>query len=433
MSATLTRLRAERDQALATAQGVLDGVEARAADGGDGSMSAAERTLVNDQRARVTDLDAQIEPLEALEALHQADRAAVQTFSSSTPAAPSGASGAGAYRNPTVSTQPRDQYRTAGQMLADAWLAQNRGDALALERLSAEGLQLQGGMLVRAAAPHTTTAETPGLLPVTIQGNIIKNVDAARPFISSIGPRDLSGIPGTSFRRPVVTESVKVGKQTAEKTELEDGQFKVGSVNFTKDTYGGWTNVSRQDIDWTSPGVWDALLTDFVEVYGVETEEAAVTAWETAVTQVTGTEVAAPTAPTLENYLEALYQAAALSYATAKRLPDGIWCSLDMWAKIGPLIDKLKATTAGDGGGSSSLDSFTGNLLNVPRIVVPSLSAGSLIVGVKSRTEVYEDRIGFLTAVQPKVLGVELAYGGYMANGTLTPNAFAKVTFVAEA
>lgn len=431
-SATLVRLLAERDQAMATAQGVLDGVEARAADGGDGSMSAAERTLVADQRAKVADLDAQIEPLEALEKLHRADRASAANFSSTAPGSGASGAGLGQHRAP-VQTQPREQYRTAGQLLADAWLAQNRGDAVALDRLNTEGLQLQGGMLVRALPPHTTTTETPGLLPVTIQGNIIKNVDAARPFISSIGPRDLSGIPGTSFRRPVVTESVKVAKQSAEKTELEDGQFKVGSVNFTKDTYGGWTNVSRQDIDWTSPGVWDALLTDFVEVYGIETEEAAVTAWETAVTQVTATESATPTAPTLDNYLEALYQAAALSYGTAKRLPDGIWCSLDMWAKIGPLIDKLKATTAGDGGGSSGIDTFTGNLLNVPRVVVPSLTAGSLIVGVKSRTEVYEDRIGFLTAVQPKVLGVELAYGGYMANGTLTPNAFAKVTFVAEA
>lgn len=425
MSATLERLRAEKAECLRVAQGVLDGVEARKADGGDGAMSPAERSLVSDQRSKVSDLDAQIEPLEELEKLFTADRAAVQQFSSTAPAAPA----AGTHRAGAIVT-PREQYRTAGQVLADAWNAQNRGDAVALERLTTEGLQLQGGMLVRALPPHTTTTETPGLLPVTVQGNLIKDVDASRPFISSIGPRDLSGIPGTSFRRPVITESVQVGKQSAEKAEIQDGQFKVGSVNFSKDTYGGWTNVSRQDIDWTSPGVWDALLTDFIEVYAIATEEAAVTAWNTAVTQVTATDVTAPLAPTLENYLDALYQAAALSYATAKRLPDGIWCSLDMWAKIGPLIDKLKATTAGDGGGSSALDSFTGNLLNVPRIVVPSLPVGTLIVGVKSRTEVYEDRIGFLTAVQPKVLGVELAYGGYMANGTLTPNAFSKVTFV---
>ena len=83
----------------------------------------------------------------------------------------------------------------------------------------------------------------------------------------------------------------------------------------------------------------------------------------------------------------------------------------------------------GNGGGDSSVNSFAGNLLQVPRIVVPSFAAGTLIIGVKSRTEVYEDRIGFLTAVQPRVLGVELAYGGYMASGTLKPAAFAKITF----
>jgi hypothetical protein len=61
------------------------------------------------------------------------------------------------------------------------------------------------------------------------------------------------------------------------------------------------------------------------------------------------------------------------------------------------------------------------------RVVVPSFPAGTIVVGVKERTEVYEDRFGFLTAVQPKVFGVELAYGGYMASGTVKPGAFARV------
>lgn len=392
-------------------------------------VEAEERNLA-DARDRVKRIDEQIKPLQEFEDLRSAGTQAGQTYR--TPAAQPDA-GDGDSRLSFNTAGREFEYRTAGEFLADGWRSVNKDDERARGRLESNGIRVEGGMLVRAAAPHTTTAETPGLLPVPIVGEIMKNIDAARPFISSVGPKDLGGIPGSSFKRPIVTQSVTVGKQSAEKAEVEDGQFKVGSVDFAKDTYGGWTNVSRQDIDWTSPGVWDALLADFQEIYGLQTENAAADDFEAAVTATTATIAVDPDNPTVQEYLRALYQGAALAYAGSGRLPDTIWASLDMWASMGPLIDALKATTNGNGGGDSSVDSFAGNLLQVPRIVVPSLDAGTLIIGVKSRTEVYEDRIGFLTAVQPRVLGVELAYGGYMASGTLKPEAFAKVTFEADA
>lgn len=412
----LDRLRAERGKQVEIMDGLLAQVESETRD-----LVDAEKRNLEASRDRIKELDEQIEPLEQFEALRGTAQETTQHFRPSAPAA----DGSMAAR-----TNPREyEYRTAGQFLADGWNAVNKNDEHARGRLESTGVKIESGMLVRAAAPHTTTAETPGLLPVPIVGEIMKNIDAARPFISSIGAKDLGGIPGTSFKRPIITQSVTVGKQSAEKAEVEDGQFKVGSIDFTKDTYGGWTNVSRQDIDWTSPGVWDALLSDFMEQYGLQTENAAVDAFATAVVQVTNTDAVDPLAPTVNEYILGLYEAASLAYAGSGRLPDAIWVSLDQWVTLGAKIDQLKSANNGTGGGDSAIASFAGNLLNVPRIVVPSLAAGSVIVGVKSRTEVYEDRIGFLTAVQPRVLGVELAYGGYMANGTLKPAAFAKVTF----
>lgn len=419
----LNRLLDERQSQVDLMDGILQQVQTEGRD-----MVESERNNLKAIKERIGQLDEQIKPLQEFEELRGASVQATRNHRPTAPASQERQPGNLAY------TAPRGhEYRTAGQLLADAWTAQNKGDEAARSRLEGAGLILDSGLLQRAALPHTTTTEVPGLLPTNIVGDIMNDIDAARPFMSSIGVKDLGSIPGTSFNRPVVTGHVSVGKQAKEKDEVEKGQFKVGSVPFTKDTYGGWTNVSRQSIDWTSPGVWDALLTDFIEIYGIETEEAAVAAFSTAITQKTDTVVDAPLAPTLNDYLRGLYDAAAKAYAGVKRLPDTIWCSLDMWATMGPLIDQLKAATAGNGGGSSAIDSFTGNLLNVPRIVVPSLPAGSLIVGVKSRTEAYEDRIGFLSAVQPKVLGVELAYGGYMASGTLKPEGFARVTFKAAA
>lgn len=398
----------------------------------DRDLSDTEKESLAKQRDRIKELDEQIKPLKEFEELRGAHQ---ETASRYTPTTPVGGSPAGGGTGLGAQVNEREhKYRTAGEFLADAYRAapQSRNVTgaqreAAAGRLRTHGLTVEGGSLTRAAAPNNTTEEVPGLLPVTIVGEIMSDVDAARPFISSIGARDLGGIPGTSFERPVITQHVQVGKQAAEKTQVANRQFEVNGVPFSKDTYGGWANVSRQSIDWTSPGVWDALMTDFIEQYGLETENAAADAFATAVVQTEELDTALAGEPTLQEVLKALYGAAAKSYQGSGRLPDMIWASLDWWETLGVLVDSLKATTAGDGGGDSNVQSFAGNLLRTPRIIVPSFPAGTLIVGVKSRTEVYEDRFGFLSVVEPKVFGVELAYGGYMASGTVKPSAFTKI------
>lgn len=376
-------------------------------------------------RDRIKELDEQIKPIREFEELRGAHRSTTERYRST-------GDGDDEQRgNLAARTSEREhEFRSAGEFLAASWRASQRNDQTAVEQLRSVGVEIgQGGMLqqTRAVAPHNTTAEVTGILPTPIVGQIMSDVDAARPFISSVGAKDLGGIPGTSFERPVVSQHTQVGQQVNEKDEVANRQFIVTGVPFSKDTYGGWANVSRQSIDWTSPGVWDALLSDFQEQYAITTENAAADAFAAAVTQTQELETALAADPTLQELLKGLYEAAKKSYQGSGRMPDHIWCSLDWWVTLGVLIDHLKATTAGDGGGSSKLGSFVGNLLQIERTIVPSFADDTLIIGVKSRTEVYEDRFGFLSAVQPKVFGVELAYGGYMASGTVKPTAFTKL------
>lgn len=433
----LARLQRERDTQIEFCDRLLAEVERH--DNGDGTkgrdLSETEKANLESSRKRIGELDNQIKPLKEFDELRGAHQ---QTTSRFTPTgggdpAPAG-SGMGA-----TTTDREHKYRSTGEFLADVYKASGVGmrnnklrlsrDAVdaAAARLRSHGLSVEGEILSRAAEPHNTTDEVPGLLPTSIVGPIMSDVDAARPFISSIGAKDLGGIPGLTFERPTITQHVQVAKQANEKDEVANRQFIVGGIPFTKDTYGGWANVSRQSIDWTSPGVWDALMTDFIEQYGLETENAAADAFAASVTQEQELTTAVAGMPTLQELLVALYGAAAKSYQGSGRLPDTIWASLDQWALMGPIIDHLKATTAGDGGGDSSMGSFAGNLLRTDRIVVPSFPAGTLIVGVKSRTEVYEDRFGFLSVIQPRVFGVEVAYGGSMASGTVKPSAFTKI------
>lgn len=425
----LVRLTEQRDEQLRFIEQTLARVEE---DGRD--LVEAERNNLTAARDRIRALDEQIEPLEEFEQLRDAHRSTTSRYTPS-----SGRED----RRPLVQVEQRGhEYRSAGQVIVDRILAHD-GNADAVERLVSAGLHrdLSGqarGMVDRIedrlgaqsrALVHQTTDNTPGLLPEPIVGAIDNDTDAQRPFMSSIGVKSLGGIPGKTFERPTVTQHTQVGEQAAEKDELPSRQLVISGVPFAKRTFGGALNVSRQDIDWTSPAAWDAILTDLQEQYALETENAAADAFAAAVVATVENEAAVGTAGTLQQIATAFYAAAAGAYGGSGRLPNHVWMSLDMWALFGPVLDTAAATlNNGAGmGNDSAVSSFEGQVLRLPRTVVPSFPAGTLIVGVKERTEVYEERIGLLQAVQPSVLGVEIAYGGYMASGTLRPGAFRKI------
>lgn len=398
----------------------------------DRDLVEAETNNLTAARERIAKIDEQIKPLEEFEEA----RAAHQ---SNAPAAPEPDQGdqrdqgrdSGRRQQLGVRQRPV-AYRSRGAFVVDYIRAHGyRGANLAPDPAAQQ--RIAAAMETRAAAPNQTTDETPGLLPEPIVGQILTDLDASRPFVESVGALDMASIPGKVFTRPHVTQHTQVGQQAAEKGELSNRQFKVEGIPFTKDTFGGWLNVSRQDIDWTSPSAWDALLTDLQLEYGADTDDFAAGAFAEGVTQTV-----AAASDSLEDLITALYQAAALAAkggadaprrATALRLPNHIWVSLDQWATLGAAIDSVRALVMGSSSpGDTSPTTFAGSILDIPRTMVPGLPDGSLIVGRTQLFEFYEERIGVLSAIEPKVLGVEVAYGGYAAAGFLDATAFAKVT-----
>lgn len=439
----LDKLRDERKKCLDYVDRVLAEVEKANRD-----LSDTEQETLNHQRERIEQLDPQIKQLVDFDQLRQTANTTVRTYSSTASRDDEhddqGDQGeqrdaSGTERGLGFKAEQRKyEYKTRGEVVVDL-ICQRTGtydsrtvtDAAkraAAERLMGAGVLWDGApeKYKTRAVSNEITSDVPGLLPKPIVGAVDNDLDAARPFVSSIGPRDLGSIPGKTFSRPVVTAHTTSGKQTAEKSELPSAKFTVGGVDFTKETHGGTLDVSRQTIDWTSPAAWDALLNDLQDEYGIDTETTAAQAFATAVTQT----VAAPATEDLKGWATAIYAAAAQSYAGVKRMPDHIWVSLDMWAQMGAIVDTARlALKNGDNTslGSSSPSNFAGNIFDVPRTVVPSFPDGTAIIGVKSKTEFYEQRIGLLTAVEPRLLGVEIAYGGYIAYGTLKPTAFSKV------
>jgi hypothetical protein len=393
-----------------------------ATDSDDGrDLVPAERANLDAARQRITELDEQIEPLADYDRMRNAHAdVAGRIFGGR------GDSG-GQVRPLGQNAASGFSYASAGAFIVDSMRARGIGpwkgapDPAAATRLQS------------AVVDKQITSDTPGLLPKPIIGPVVNTLDAARPFITSIGAKSMGGVPGASFSRSKITQHALAGKQTAEKTELPSRKMIISPVDFAKGTFGGVVNISRQDIDWTSPSAWDALTQDLADVYGLECENAAADDFAAKVLQT----VAAPGAE-LGDWAAALYAAAAKCYRGGAaagahangRLPDRLWVSLDMWALMGAVVDVARLQMRGGAGnlGDSELSSFSGDVLNLPRIVVPEFADGTIIVGNSTFYEFWEEVVGLISAVEPAILGVEVAYGGYAAYGMLEANCFCKVT-----
>lgn len=426
-NAVLARLLDERASQVTFIDNLLSHIEQEGRD-----MVDAERANLQAARERIGQIDAQREPLESFESLRSVSEESTRlAFAGGAAQQREQEQRSAGARSPEVS------YATAGEFVVD--LIRARGypgqhldpDPAARARVERAMGRSLSALEQRAAAPQTTS-DTPGLLPKPIVGAVLGELDGARPFVSSIGVRSLAGTPGKTFSRPYISQHVDVGVQVNEKGPLPSRAMTIESLDMVKATYGGVVNVSRQDIDWTSPSAWDILLRDLQNVYAAETDDAAAIAFVGEVTQ----SVEVGGASDLAAYTQALYDAAVKAAtgggtlrATATRLPNTIWASVDMWGVLGGMVAAARITTGGSAApASSAVTSFQGgDLLTVPQIIVPGFPAGTLIVGRREGTEFYEERIGILSAVEPAILGVEVAYGGYAAFGTPDPTMFCKV------
>ena len=108
--------------------------------------------------------------------------------------------------------------------------------------------------MFESAAAHQKTSDKLGVFPDPIFGDFVNFIDAARPLVSVIGPQALTS--GTWYR-PRVTQHTVVdvqgtaGAAADEKTELDSQKMVISRLTGTAVTYGGYVNVSRQNIDFS--------------------------------------------------------------------------------------------------------------------------------------------------------------------------------------
>lgn len=310
------------------------------------------------------------------------------------------------------------EYRSAGQYIVDVRNGAI-GDRDAQERLE---------VFYRAAA-HQKTSDNLGIVPDPVVGDVINFVDAQRPLVQVLGPRPL---PGARWTRPRVTQRTAVavqgsaGEAADEKSELTSQKMIIGELEGKVKTYGGYVNVSRQNIDFSSPQAFDIIVNDLAQQYALETEGATADAVAATTTTAVTYDLTPATGTPQQAVAGALWAAAGKVYTAVKGAGRVILVMApDVLGTFGPLFAPINPQD-GFGSGFSAANfsqGVVGQVAGITGIMSAGLASGEAYVLSTAAVEVYEQRIGQLQVVEPSVLGVQVAYAGYFTTMTIAADA----------
>jgi HK97 family phage major capsid protein len=300
------------------------------------------------------------------------------------------------------------EYRSAGSYIVDAWSSQ-MGDRDARERLE----------VFHRAAAHQKTSDNLGVIPNPVVGEVINFVDGQRPLVQALGPRPL---PGARWSRPRVTQHTTValqgtaGAAADEKSELVSQKMVIGELTGAAKTYGGYVNVSRQNIDFSSPDAFNIIVNDLALQYALETEGALADLVATTATTAVTYDLTPATGTAQEAVATAIWTAAGTVYSVVKGAGRLILVfAPDRLAAFGPLFAPVNPQNGfGNLGSAANFgQGVVGQIAGVTGVMSAGLASGEAYLLSTAAVEVYEQRIGQLQVVEPSVLGVQVAYAGY--------------------
>lgn len=385
---------------------LINGIVERA-NAGNRDLSEQESEMLTEARSRLTGIKGQLETIEAINKESFEARSMVTAVDQAVQM----------YKGQPVTGEV--EYRSGGEYILDIWRA-HTGDREAKDKLDT---------YYRAAA-HQKTSDNLGLIPDPIVGPVINFIDSARPLVSILGPRPLTQ---QTWHRPRVTQHTAVATQGAagaaadEKSELTSQKMVIDKLTGTAVTYGGYVNVSRQNIDFSTPSALDMVVNDLAAQYAIETEAA--TAAEIATTATTAVGYGAT--PTAATVAKALWSAAGVAYAAVKgqgRLV--VVCAPDVLGVFGPLFSPVNPQNAQSEGMTANnfAQGVMGNISGISLAMSAGLGTGEAFLLSTAAIEVYEQRVGTLQAIEPSVAGLQVAYLGYFAPLMINDDAIIPLT-----
>jgi hypothetical protein len=409
--AMIERLERDLEERSAFIQGMIG-----SAQDGNRDITQNEKELIETAKVRVDQLTDQLEMLRAASASTIGARDKIRVISEE------------------IMTMRRNvdngpvEYRSAGAYILDVYAA-GTGDRPAKERLD---------LFLRTAA-HQKTSDNLGIIPDPIVGPVLNFIDAARPLVTFDGPQPLTT---QTFYRPKVTQHTTVAKQGSgglaadEKAELSSQKMLITRITGTAVTYGGYVNVSRQNMDFSSPQAMDAVINDLAAQYAIATEAAFGALLIASANTIELAPVATGTNPSATEATAALWAAVAAVYTACKgqgRVALAVspgklsaWASL--FAPVNPTNAQSTGFRAGDFG-----QGVIGQISGIPVIMSAGIAGAATDFGVVFSTaaiEAYEQRVGSLQAVEPSVLGVQVAYAGYFTPLVVESGGIQRITNV---
>lgn len=274
--------------------------------------------------------------------------------------------------------------------------------------------------LLQRTLAHGTSAD--GTSPVTIEGDLIKYVDANRYAVNASRRLPMPDNKAASFKRPRWNVSTSVASQASQGAVLSSTAPTTATDTVSKATYGGTISLSEQEVDWTEPQMLALAVQDLAQQYAIVTDDVLCTAIETASTASVQT-VCSLTAAS-DVFIKAIAAAAGIAYGTSKQLPDTLFVAVDRWTYMlgltdgngRPLFPVSGQSVNSPGANANGVTGFTGfSILGLNVVVDPNFTTNLITVAVSSLVEFYEQDKGLLQIAAPSTLETTIAYRGYVA------------------
>jgi hypothetical protein len=312
------------------------------------------------------------------------------------------------------------KYRSGGEMVWDCLHAQfgsthDHEDQEAKRRWDSVMKRAAQHIGTDAAVTTPVAGGFGALYVAPVVGPIIDLHPKGQPFLSAIGRQPAPN--SMNFSRPrIVDPDFKTGAavQPLEKAELTSKKFdiKVDSLNLS--TVGGYLNVSQQLMS-LHPTAWNIIVGQLQRRTAYQGEAAALA--ELALTTAHVPLAAGADSATV---LTALFDAAALVYENTQELPSWIAYGPLGWAMLGSLTDAAGRPLfpflgAANAMGTANLGDFNLGPLGLQQIVTHGISTTDIFMGNSLAFEAYVYSYPLLEAVEPSLLGRQVAVAESMA------------------
>jgi HK97 family phage major capsid protein len=395
MDALVARHLAEREQKVNLIRSYAIAAEEEARD-----LTETEIETITKARARVAELDRQIETIAVDLAMTDTAKDKIRSLA------------------PAIGGNG-PSYRSAGELLYDV-LHQSDDDARArYQRVLRRAAEHMG---TDAANTMATAGDLGGLVVKPVVGPIIYPSPLGSPLATAVGLIEAPN--GLHFMRPRVVDpdaATGVGPQGSgasagkEKAELPSKKFDVTADPIALATIGGYLNISQQLLS-LQPGSLDLIL----RVMNNRLARAIDRAVLAEMVRSTGKVTLAANADAA-TILKAVFDASAAVYEATGELASWVAMGPKGWARLGSLVDAAGRPMfpylgAANALGQADASTFAmAGPAGLRPVVTPAITDATFWVGNGMVAEAYIYRFPVLEAVEPSVLGRQVAVAAAIA------------------